>query len=79
MKDAATHEISRSWQAGETGCGGLIVGLRREIAEVEPGALLKVTALDAGARVDIPAWCRMTGHTLVAADHPTYILERKTR
>jgi len=79
MTDAAIHETSRSWQAGETGCGGLIVGLRREITQVEPGALLKVTALDPGARVDIPAWCRMTGHTLVAADHPTYILERKPR
>jgi tRNA 2-thiouridine synthesizing protein A len=79
MKDAATHQVSRTWQAGETGCSGLIVGLKREIAEIEPDELLKVTALDAGARVDIRAWCRMTGHSLVAAEHPTYILRRKPR
>ena len=23
------------------------------------------------------AWCRLTGHTLVAADHPVYVIRRK--
>ena len=71
-------EIARHWEAGETGCGGLIVGLKREIGKIQAGELLQVTALDAGASADLPAWCRMTGHTLVAANHPTYILKSRT-
>ena len=77
MTDKHRFEIARAWQAGETGCGVLIVGIKREIAQIDAGERLEVTALDAGARVDIPAWCRMTGHRLVAANHPTYVIARK--
>ncbi len=28
-----------------------------------PGQVLRLVALDPGAPADIPAWCRMTGHT----------------
>jgi tRNA 2-thiouridine synthesizing protein A len=70
-------EIARGWEAGETGCGVLIVGLKREIHRIQAGELLRVTALDAGAAADIPAWCRLTGHTLAAADHPTYVLKKR--
>jgi tRNA 2-thiouridine synthesizing protein A len=72
-----TLEIARWWEAGETGCGVLIVGLKREIRRIRVGELLQVTALDAGAAADLPAWCRLTGHTLVAADHPTYVLKKR--
>jgi len=70
-------EIARRWEAGETGCGVLIVGLKREIRGIQPGELLQVTALDAGAAADIPAWCRLTGHTLTVADHPIYVLKKR--
>ncbi len=69
--------ISKHWNAGVTGCGQLIVGLKREIADVESGELLRVTALDAGAPEDIPAWCRMTGHELVSSEYPIFIVRRK--
>ena len=72
-----TLEIARRWNAGETGCGALIVGLKREIHRIQVGELLEVTALDAGAARDIPAWCRLTGHTLTTANHPTYILRKR--
>ena len=72
-----TLEIARQWEAGETGCGVLIVGLKREVYRIQAGELLQVTALDTGAAADIPAWCRLTGNTLVAADHPTYVLRKR--
>jgi tRNA 2-thiouridine synthesizing protein A len=72
-----TLEIARQWEAGETGCSVLIVGLKREIHRIQAGELLRVTALDAGAAADLPAWCRLTGHTLVAANHPKYVLKKK--
>ena len=65
------------WNAGDAGCGSLIVGLKRQLERIEPGQLLRVTANSAGAPADVPAWCRVTGHTLVEADHPTYVLRRK--
>lgn len=77
MTDETKPEIARRWGAGQTGCGVLIMGLKREIGQIGAGELLEVTAPDAGASADLPAWCRMTGHTLVAADHPTYVLRKK--
>ena len=77
MTDRYALEIASYWEAGETGCGALIVGLKREIEQIQAGELLQITAHDAGARADLPAWCRMTGHTLVAANHPTYVLRKK--
>ena len=72
-----TVEIARRWDAGETGCSVLIVGLKREIDRIQAGELLQVTAPGAGASADLAAWCRLTGHRLVAANHPRYVLEKK--
>ena len=65
------------WDAGETGCGQLIVGLRRQLEGLASGDLLELIARDAGAPYDLPAWCRMTGHTLVSAAHPVYVIQKK--
>ena len=53
-----------------------MVGLRRELAQLDAGERLEVVALDAGAPFDVPAWCRMTGHRLVSVAHPIYIIEK---
>jgi tRNA 2-thiouridine synthesizing protein A len=37
-----------------------------------------VTALDRGAPQDMPAWCELTGHQLVRAEHPEYLIRRKS-
>jgi tRNA 2-thiouridine synthesizing protein A len=42
-----------------------------------PGAVLRLVALDPGARADVPAWCRLTGHALMTAEHPVYLIRRK--
>jgi tRNA 2-thiouridine synthesizing protein A len=66
-----------TWDAGDLGCGELVLQLRFRIEQLEPGALLRLVALDPGARADLPAWCRLTGHALVAAEHPVYHIRRK--
>ena len=68
---------TRYWNAQDAGCGSLIVGLKREIGNIAAGELLQVTASNEGAPADIPSWCRVTGHALVSADHPKYVLQRK--
>ena len=77
MTATSTREVARRWHAGETGCGVLVIGLKREIAMIEAHELLEVVALDAGAPSDIPSWCRLTGHKLIEASHPRYVLQRK--
>jgi tRNA 2-thiouridine synthesizing protein A len=71
--------FDREWNAGELGCGDLVLELRLKLRE-SPGNILKVIAVDPGAPADIPAWCRMTGNELVAQDLETqaYFIRAKS-
>lgn len=55
------------WNAGELGCGELLLKLRVKLREM-PGQIIRLIALDRGAIEDIPAYCRITGHRLLMAD-----------
>ena len=76
MPRQTDQAITARWEAGDIGCGQLIVGLRRALAGLDAGERLELVTRDGGAPVDIPAWCRMTGHELVSANHPTYIIRK---
>jgi tRNA 2-thiouridine synthesizing protein A len=65
------------WDAGDMGCGDLVLELRIRVHHLGAGQVLKLVARDPGAPADLPAWCRMTGHTLVAERHPVYFIRRK--
>ena len=67
----------KRWDAGDTGCGRLVVELQRRMDSMSEGEAIEVVAHDAGAPTDLPAWCRMTGHVLVSADPPVYVLRRR--
>jgi len=69
--------VQQRWDAGEIGCGQLVFELRRRLLEMKPGEELEVIAQSPGAPTDLPAWCRMTGHTLVSAQHPVYVIQRR--
>ena len=69
--------VAAQWDAGELGCGELVLELRFRLSALGPGELFRLVALDPGAPADIPAWCRMTGHTLVTTEHPVYLIQRK--
>ena len=78
MEPRNMSNTAKRWDAGETGCGELIVGLRRQLGLLQSGDSLEVIARDAGAPADLPAWCRMTGHTLVSAAHPVYVIRKNS-
>lgn len=42
-----------------------VIEVARRIGDVACGELIGVAADDPAARHDIPAWCRMRGHTFV--------------
>ena len=66
-----------SWDAGDMGCGELVLDLRFRL-QAMPGRVLKLVATDAGAPEDIPAYCRMTRHELVHAEPPAYWIRART-
>ena len=43
-----------------------VIRTQDRIAELAPGDTLEVQATDPGALHDIPAWCRIHGHTVLA-------------
>jgi tRNA 2-thiouridine synthesizing protein A len=77
VEKAAEPSASETWDAGDMACGDLVLELRLRLRGMKPRQVLRVTATDPGAREDIPAWCRLTGHTLLNAEHPQYWIERR--
>lgn len=65
------------WNAGDMGCGELVLELRLRLQSMKPGEILRLTARDPGAPEDLPAWCRLTGHVLLSSNHPEYWIQRK--
>jgi len=64
------ERVAAVWDAGDLGCGDLVLELRGRLAAI-PGRVLRVIALDPGAPEDIPAWCRLTGHALIHQEEAT--------
>ncbi|MDQ0255276.1 tRNA 2-thiouridine synthesizing protein A [Evansella vedderi] len=53
------------YDAGPIGCGELIMNVFLKMKTLQPGQVMEVISYDLGAVEDIPAWCRMQGHTLL--------------
>lgn len=68
--------MEQRWDAGDIGCSRLLVELAKRVKGLEPGGTIEIIARDPGAPIDVPTWCRMTGNTLVSAEHPTYVIRR---
>jgi tRNA 2-thiouridine synthesizing protein A len=62
---------------GELGCGDLIYELREQFERVRPGAVVRVVSNDPGGPRDIPAWCDLTGRTLLAMEPPSYFIRAR--
>lgn len=63
-------EYNASSDLGDLGCGDLIIALAKVFEPLKVGEVMQVRALDSGALEDIPAWCRMRGHELIAMPNP---------
>ncbi|MCA9298100.1 MAG: sulfurtransferase TusA family protein [Phycisphaerales bacterium] len=67
---------SRRFDAGDMGCGELVMRLATMLDAMSPGERLDVRSTSPGSGSDLPAWCRMRGHTLVRVDPPLFLIER---
>jgi tRNA 2-thiouridine synthesizing protein A len=72
-------EPDKEWDAGDIGCGQLVLELSRRLRVLEAGQVLRLIARDPGAPEDLPAWCRLTGHTLLKSGHPEYWIQKKKK
>lgn len=70
-------EPADRWDAGDAACGELALALRNRVRRLAPGDCIELITKDPGAPEDVPAWCRLTGHVLLSADHPIYLIARK--
>lgn len=64
---------------GDLGCARLLILLRKHAARLPAGATVHLTTSDPVAPIDLPAWCRMTGHTylglVTTPGQPTYAIQ----
>ncbi|MCP4768964.1 MAG: sulfurtransferase TusA family protein [Gammaproteobacteria bacterium] len=49
-------------------CPMPVIRLQDCINQQPAGASVRITCTDPGAMNDIPAWCRINGHTVVSSD-----------
>jgi tRNA 2-thiouridine synthesizing protein A len=66
--------------AGESGCGHLVMMAYQAMKSLKPGETLEVLSNDEAADLDLTAWCYMTGHSLLAChsgNNPKRILVSK--
>jgi tRNA 2-thiouridine synthesizing protein A len=73
------REVALEIFTGELGCGDLIYELKLQFERVDPGDVVRIVTDDPGAPRELPAWCRMTGHRLLEADAPFYVIEARAR
>jgi tRNA 2-thiouridine synthesizing protein A len=67
----------REFDGAETGCGEILVDLRRFFLPLAEGCRVLIIARDPGSPLELPAWCRMSGNPLLCSQHPYYLVERK--
>lgn len=51
-----------------------VIALGRAAVDLAPGALIELLADDPAAAYDVPAWCRLRGHDLLAAGAGRYLV-----
>jgi tRNA 2-thiouridine synthesizing protein A len=56
---------SHTLDARNTLCPMPVIKTQNKVAELKAGDTLEVTCTDPGALNDIPAWCRINGHTVI--------------
>jgi len=56
-------------------CPMPIVRTKKAISELESGQILEVHATDKGAKIDLTAWTKSTGHELVKHEEDQDVLK----
>lgn len=60
--------VDRTLDARNLICPLPVIRTQERVATLAAGQVLEVLCTDPGARVDIPAWCRIHGHRVLTAE-----------
>jgi cysteine desulfurase len=71
VSDAPAAEVALTVDALGLRCPQPVIELARRIDSVPVGAVVALLADDEAARLDVPAWCEMRGHTYLGEPSPT--------
>ncbi|HXH08725.1 MAG TPA: OsmC family protein [Alphaproteobacteria bacterium] len=67
MNPEATPMPDAICDGGDLDCGsGLLLIIREAMQPLPPGGVLEVRSREISVKEDLPAWCRLVGHRLVA-------------
>jgi TusA-related sulfurtransferase len=80
--EESTIKADHQLDAAGKYCADLTPAIKAAMRDLASGETLEVRTDDASARVDVPAWSRLTGHQLVQViedddTHTTFILKAK--
>lgn len=67
---AGGGEVALTVDALGLRCPQPVIDLARRIGSVPVGSVVAVLADDEAARLDVPAWCEMRGHTYLGEPTP---------
>jgi len=66
MTDLPWNDARATCDGGDLDCGsGLLLIIRSAMAEIPAGETLLVKSREISVREDLPAWCRLVGHTML--------------
>jgi len=69
---------------GDLDCGsGLLLIIRNAMTPLRPGGVLEVRSREISVKEDLPAWCRLVGHDILATQpgesgYTSYFVRKKT-
>jgi tRNA 2-thiouridine synthesizing protein A len=80
MNDDATSILHADafYDAGDRGCAsGALDSIADCMLRLNTNQTLEIRATDPSVTVDLTAWCRLTGHTLVTHSGDRYLIRHK--
>ena len=72
-----TPAPTRQLDTRGTYCPRPVIDTDAAMRQLGAGEVLEVLADDVGVKLDLPAWCRMTGNTLLRQQDDRYLIQRK--
>jgi TusA-related sulfurtransferase len=64
-KNIKRMKADKELKAAGLACINLTPNIKQAISAMKPDEVLKVYSDDQASRLGVPAWCRLTGHTLL--------------
>lgn len=68
LDDTPGRQPDQELDARRLLCPLPVIRTQDAVAAMQPGDVLRVRATDPGVRNDIPAWCRINGHRVLAIE-----------